>query len=121
VLSERDCRTRAETQGFEWDRRTLEPAPPLLVLRRILNNLKSIYTNREDWPRVLRTSAQILVVTPGDVTEYYTQGVAWAGLGQVGRAIRALEAYLAGWPAAPNRDDVLDALIELRKRRDQAN
>lgn len=114
ILSEEECRRRAEQQGFTWDRRTLDPVPAQLVLRRVLNNLKAIYSDRQDWARLLRTSAQILVVAPDESSEHFTQGVAWAGLGRRDAAIRAFEHYLTVRPDAPNRDDVLDLLSQLR-------
>jgi regulator of sirC expression with transglutaminase-like and TPR domain len=83
----------------------------------VLNNLKAIYAGRQDWARLLRTSAQILVVTPDESSEHFTQGVAWAGLGRRDVAIRAFEHYLTVRPDAPNRDDVLDLLSQLRLKR----
>jgi len=117
ILSEDECRRLAEQQGFPWDRRTLDPLPATLVLRRVLNNLKAIYAGRQDWARLLRTSAQILAVTPEDSSEYFTQGVAWAGLGRRETAIATFEHYLTVRPDASNRDDVLDLLSQLRLKR----
>ena len=116
ILSEDQCRHLAKQQGFAWDPRTLDPVPARLVLRRVLNNLKAIYAGRQDWARLLHTSAQILAVTPEDGGEYFTQGVAWAGLGRRDAAIRSFERYLTAHPDAPNRDDVLDMLTQLRLR-----
>lgn len=114
ILSEDECRQLAQHQGFAWDPRVLDPVPGRLVLRRVLNNLKAIYAGQQDWTRLLRTSAQILAVTPEDSTELFTQGVASAGLGRRDDAIRSFERYLTALPGAPNRDDVLDMLSQLR-------
>lgn len=114
ILAEEECRQLAEHQGLRWDRRVLDPVPERHILRRVLNNLKAIYAGKQDWARLLRTSAQIAAVMPEESTECFTQGVAWAGLGERDAAIQSFEAYLAARPNAQNRDDVLDMLSQLR-------
>jgi len=117
ILEREDCEALLVRFGDqEWDARVLAPVEDLSILRRMLNNLKAIYLNQRDWQRLLRTSNQILVVTPDDHEEYFTQGVALAGTGAVKAAIEALEHYLTLVPDAANRDTVLEVLSDLRKR-----
>jgi len=119
ILAQEDCERLLERFGSpDWDDGVLAPVPDIAILRRMLNNLKGIYLNQHDWDRLLRTSNQILVVTPEDVEEYFTRGVALAGLGELRPAIESFETYLARCPDAANRDTVLDVLSDLRQRLD---
>jgi regulator of sirC expression with transglutaminase-like and TPR domain len=117
ILTREDCEerlTRLGGPGFEP--LFLAPVSDLAILRRMLNNLKMIYFGRRDWERLLRTAAQMLVVTPEDHDEHFTCGVALAGIGEVRDAIGELQRYLALRPETANRDEVLDLLSELRRR-----
>jgi regulator of sirC expression with transglutaminase-like and TPR domain len=117
ILEREDCEGLLARFGeAPWDARVLAPVADLAILRRMLNNLKSIYLGQRDWQRLLRTSNQILVVTPDDHEENFTRGVALAGTGAVRPAIDALELYLTLVPEAANRDTVLEVLSDLRKR-----
>ncbi len=118
VLAQQDCERLLEHQGRTWDERVLAPVPPLAVLRRMLENLKNIYLEKQDWPRLLRTSAQIAVVRPDEADQHFIQGVALAALGNGVEAIAALEQFLTRKPDASNRDHVLDLLSELRRAAD---
>ena len=118
VLAQQDCERLLERQGRSWDERVLAPVSPLAVLRRMLENLQNIYLERQDWPRLLRTSAQIAVVHPDEADLHFIQGVALAALGSGVEAIAALERFLTRKPGAPNRDHVLDLLSELRRAAD---
>jgi regulator of sirC expression with transglutaminase-like and TPR domain len=117
ILLREDCERLLERAGVSsWDERFLAPVPKLAILRRMLNNLKGIYLSRRDWPRLLRTSNQIFVVTPDEHDEHFTRGLALAGMGASPEAISELERYLQQQPEAGNRDEVLDLLSELRRR-----
>jgi regulator of sirC expression with transglutaminase-like and TPR domain len=119
ILAQEDCERLLERFGSpDWDDGVLAPVPDIAILRRMLNNLKGIYLNQHDWDRLLRTSNQILVVTPEDEEEHFTRGVALAGLGELRPAIGSFETYLARCPDAANRDTVLDVLSDLRQRLD---
>ncbi len=115
VLAQRDCERLLERQGRKWDERGLAAVSPLVILRRMLENLKNIYLERQDWPRLLRTSAQIAVVHPEEPDPHFMQGVALAALGNGAEAIAALEQFLTRQPEAANRDHVLDLLSDLRR------
>jgi regulator of sirC expression with transglutaminase-like and TPR domain len=114
ILSREDCKRLAARLGFDWDPSTLDPVTDVKILRRMLNNLKGIYTASHDWERLLRTSNQILVVTPGDIDEQRVQAVALVGLGETAAAIAALERYLKARPFADDAGAVRDLLQRLR-------
>jgi regulator of sirC expression with transglutaminase-like and TPR domain len=117
ILTREDCDDRLVFMGgLAWSPKHIAPISDLAILRRMLNNLKMIYFSQRDWERLLRTAAQMLVVTPEDHDEHFACGVALAGTGEVRLAIGELERYLALRPEAPNRDEVLDLLSELRQR-----
>ena len=118
VLSEAECRERLERNAsLRWDPMFVQPVPARAVLRRMLNNLRAIYLDRRDWNRLLRTSVQILVVTPEDHDEHFTLGVALAGLGRSADALEALERFLELRPDTPERGRVEKMVRELRARR----
>ena len=117
ILLREDCERLLERAGVSsWDDRFLAPVPKRAILRRMLNNLKGIYLDRRDWPRLLRTSNHILVVTPEEHDERFARGLALAGCGATPEAISELERYLALRPEAGNRAEVLELLSELRRR-----
>jgi regulator of sirC expression with transglutaminase-like and TPR domain len=117
VLTVEDCQhLLSRLAGPAWNPAHLRAVSDLSILRRMLNNLKMIYFTQRDWPRLLRTASQMLVVTPDDHDEHFTRGVALTGIGELGAAIGELQKYLSLRPQAPNRDEVLDLLQDLRRR-----
>ena len=117
ILTREDCEERiARLREVGWSPTYLAPVSDLAILRRMLHNLKEIYFDRRDWERLLRTAAQVLVVSPEDHDEHFTCGVALAGMGELRDSIGELERYLAMRPEAMNRDQVLDLLSDLRRR-----
>jgi regulator of sirC expression with transglutaminase-like and TPR domain len=60
----------------------------------MLNNLKGIYANGEDWPRVVRTIDLMLLVQPGASSEYRDRGAAHMRTGNLRRARADFEHYL---------------------------
>ena len=99
----------------DWDARYLEPVPDLAIIRRMLNNLQRIYLGARDWPRLLRTANQILVVTPEDHDEHFTRALALAGCEAREEAIVEFELYLALRPDSEHRSVVLHFLEELKR------
>ena len=117
ILTEEDCRARLATVGWDtWDPRVVEPVSDLMVLRRMLNNLKQIYLKQRDWERLRRTVLQMFVVTPKDYDELFTLGVALAGVGRRIDAIAHIERFLEMRPDAPNRIAAERVLDELQER-----
>jgi regulator of sirC expression with transglutaminase-like and TPR domain len=115
ILSEKDCKARVAAMGGRWDPRFLDPVSPRAILRRMLENLKRIYFEQRDWPRLLRTVTQILALDAAAHDEHFTRGVAFAGAGEPARAIVELETFLARCPGAANQHAARELLAELRR------
>lgn len=115
ILSHEDCNARIVAMGGRYDARFLDPVSGRAILRRMLNNLRAIYFEGRDWPRLLRTVAQILAVEPAAHEELFTRGIAFAGIGEAQRAIAELESYLARCDGDSNNQAARDLLDELRR------
>lgn len=115
ILSQDDCMARIAAMGGRWDASFLDPVSGRAILRRMLNNLRAIYFERRDWPRLLRTVTQILRLEPTAHDECFTRGIAFAGVGEPQRAIAELERYLEHCPGAANNQAARDLIAELRR------
>ncbi|MGE3908402.1 MAG: SirB1 family protein [Chloroflexota bacterium] len=72
----------------------LEAVSPRMMVFRMLNNLKGIYVNREDWERAVRTMDLMLIARPGASSEYRDRGTAHLRAGNLRRARGDFEHYL---------------------------
>jgi regulator of sirC expression with transglutaminase-like and TPR domain len=105
-LSRVDCEllVRQTTgQEFHASDERLQALPLGLIVQRMLNNLRGIYLQREDWPRALRVLQRLDQLNPEDPVTQRDLGICFAEAGQPGRAIDPLRAYLR---AAPDAEDV---------------
>src|SRR5215212_9462723 len=73
------------------------------ILFRMLANLKGIYAQQSDWPRVVRIIDLLLVTQPGASAEYRDRGAAHLRTGELRRARADFEHYLL------NAIDIADA------------
>jgi regulator of sirC expression with transglutaminase-like and TPR domain len=80
----------------------------------MLYNLKSVYLQREDWERVLRTLDFLQALTPWDLDELRDRGLTLARLGRRDEAAAALERYLEHQGDAADAARVRAALEHLR-------
>jgi len=115
LLTESDFRLITLEQfgpGAALDPAVLRPATPHEVIARLLRNLKHIYVTREDFPRAVRCSERILLVTPA-AEERRDLGLLLARAGQLRDAMPHLERYLAEAPEAPDRARIQAHLIRL--------
>jgi regulator of sirC expression with transglutaminase-like and TPR domain len=115
ILAPEDCAQLVARLGVAWDGGAPQPASDIAILRRMLENLKNIYTAARDWGRLLRTSEQIMVLTPDDIEQHRVQGVALAGMGEMSAAIRAFERYLEAQPDVEDADAIRDLIARLRQ------
>ena len=84
----------------------LATTPPGMIVLRMLNNLRSIYADREDFARTARVLGRQLQLTPGDISLRRDLGVTLVRSGKSGAAIDHLKAYLE---SAPYAEDVNEA------------
>jgi regulator of sirC expression with transglutaminase-like and TPR domain len=90
----------------------LQALPLRFLAQRLLNNLKAIYIQREDFARAVRVIGRLRQLDPDDLTQRRDLGISLVRAGEPARAVEHLAAYLA---AAPHSVDT-EAVLELLKR-----
>lgn len=85
---------------FEASAESLQAIPLGLMVQRMLNNLKAIYWQREDWTRAVRVLGRLRQLQPQDIQYRRDLGICLARDGQPGKAIDHLHAYLKSLPEA---------------------
>lgn len=108
-LTPRDCEELVESatgRPFALTPDALAPTPPGLIVSRMLNNLRGIYTKREDFPRVARVLGRMVQVSPGDIALRRDLGAALVYAGKPGPAIDHLRMYLERSPYADDTQQV---------------
>ena len=106
ILSNADCELLIQqTTGtpVQVSPLELDAIPPGLIVRRMLNNLKTIYVKQEDWQRAVRTMERLRQVDPDNVPLRRDLGMCYLRRQQPGRAIDLLCSYVE---QAPDADDV---------------
>lgn len=96
-LSLSDCENLVrQTAGlpFEASPLNLRPMPLGALFLRMLANLKGVYLAGEDYPRAIRVMGRMRQLQPEDAALQRDLGVAWLRVGQPGKAIDLLDAYL---------------------------
>lgn len=84
------------------------------ILLRLLRNLKSIYTRRENWLQALWVTEHIICVTPDAAEEYRDRGMFYLNLECFRAALFDLKAYLTMLPTARDAESVRSRLVELQ-------
>lgn len=118
VIGRAECEQilrRAQGPGATLQPGHLQPATPLQVLVRMLNNLKQLALAEQRFEDALRCSERILLAEPGLVFEHRDRAVLHERLGQLDLAVAELELL-----AAAVTDPQLEARIRARIRALQA-
>lgn len=118
VLSGQDCQILVEQvtgQAITAAELSLEALPPGLIVQRMLNNLKGIYLSREDFGRAVRIMERLRQILPDHVSQRRDLGVGYLRLGQPGKAIDHLQAYLTAFPEAADVEPVKQVLRQAQK------
>lgn len=95
--------------GVPWRDEYLEATPGRDVVRRALNNLKSIYNARSDLTSALWVSDHLLAIPDAPPSELSDRAATLSGLGRFRDAISDLRAYVETKP-----DDADEAEAEIR-------
>jgi regulator of sirC expression with transglutaminase-like and TPR domain len=109
VLEPDECGALVERvtgTAFEVTAESLLPAAPLLIVVRMLTNLKAIYLRTGDFARAARVIGRLAQLLPADPTQRRDLGVCLLRSGQPGRAMEHLTAYVTAVPDADDLDDV---------------
>ena len=80
----------------------LQPAPGREVIARMLGNLKEVHRSHNDWLRLERAQARLVVLLPQAWEERRDHALVLAELGAHRRAAEALGLYLQHRPEAPD-------------------
>jgi len=117
VLTHEECEGLVQQvtgQPFALTAEALTPTPPGFIVARMLTNLKGVYLRAEDYPRLIRVTERLRQVSPHDLSQRRDLGATLLQVGQPGRAIDHLEAYLAADPTNPEADAVRQLLDKAR-------
>ncbi len=101
--------------------RMLEPASHRAILTRMLRNLKSVYSGREQWDKSLRCSDRLLTLDVHQPAEYRDRGQCYLKLGHLRAAHADLRRYLALVPQAEDAEAIGQQLIGLGTRLPRLN
>ena len=93
---------QAHLAGRPFLRHWLDPVPPRPFLIRLLNNLKAVYLEREDWAAAVSILGYLLAANPRGHDNRRLRGLLYFRLGAFLPALADLQAYLR---AAPDPDD----------------
>ena len=117
ILTEDDCRSRlVELFGreLEFQPAHLEASSPRQMLVRMLYNLKSIYSSRQDDRRALAAVERILLLKPGALGEVRDRGLLLSRLNRPLEALADLARYRRERPRAKDASEVDDLMESLR-------
>ena len=117
VLSREDCERlvkQATGEPFTLTPAALRAVPLGLMVTRMLNNLKAVYLAGDDHRRSVRVLQRLCQLNPKDLLQQRDLGAALVRVGQPGRAIDHLQAYLDAVPATEGDETVQGLLEEAR-------
>jgi regulator of sirC expression with transglutaminase-like and TPR domain len=124
VLSEENCRTMIDEMydgRMPFDRAFLHAVTKKQLLSRMLQNLKNIYANAADLPKLLGVIERLLLLNPNAALEIRDRGLTLYGLKKYAQARADLETYLRCVPHAEDKEKIQQALSEVRQRQAQLN
>ncbi len=114
-LSLSECaRLVEETTGYQgpFQSQWLEPADPRDIAVRLLNNLRAIYAQNEQWAEAMTVIEQLRLVQP-DVPEHLRDlGLIYFRQGSTRLAARYLEAYLQQAPDAGDATTIREGMAD---------
>lgn len=117
VLTLKDCIARVQSgTGVprEVAMSALEPVGPRQIIIRMLNNLKALYANQENWQALSIVQHRLLALQPASYGERRDWGVASLKAGKAGPAIDMLNACLETCPAEER--EALEQHLQQAKR-----
>ncbi len=94
----------------------LQSVPSRDIISRMLRNLKDIHKTQQDWQRLVAVQDRLIVLQPEAWPDYRDRGLALAELGEAGRAVPDLQAYLDHAEDALDLDAIAERLDQLRRQ-----
>jgi regulator of sirC expression with transglutaminase-like and TPR domain len=123
-LWRRDCENlvrQVTKTDFEATPENLRALPLGLMVQRMLNNLKAVYLGQPDFERGVRIIRRLRQLTPHDAQQDRDLGACYLRLGQHGKALTHLEAYLRNAPGATDEREVRQLVLQARREIAQWN
>ncbi|MCP4424043.1 MAG: tetratricopeptide repeat protein [Chloroflexi bacterium] len=106
-LTMQDCaRLVRETTGYEFREEWLTPTEPIVVLTRMLNNLRNVYVQGQQWEEATAVIERLILVQPDDPQHLRDLGFVHYQNGVPHLAAHYLDAYLQAQPNAPDADSI---------------
>jgi regulator of sirC expression with transglutaminase-like and TPR domain len=93
----------------------LQPAARREIVARMLRNLKSVYMEKEDWPRALRTVNMMLAVSPLAPAEIRDRAFIHDQMDYLRAAVEDYQQYLVLSPGSSDFESVRARLADLRR------
>jgi regulator of sirC expression with transglutaminase-like and TPR domain len=93
----------------------IQPVSLGLIMTRMLNNLKKIYLQQEDYDRSARVIQRLIELNPEDLLQHRDLGVVYVQAGSPQLAIQPLEHYLGFNPDALDRAQVEEVLSHAKR------
>lgn len=118
TMHEEDCRRLLDevTGGrLEFDGRLLASVTKRDIITRLLRNLKGAYLRSNHDEGALAAVERLLLIHPDDMDEVRDRGLLLYRLQRFSPALDALNAYLAGRPDAPDRDNIAQHVVSLKQ------
>ena len=118
LMSEQSCRERIHqmTQHrIKFHSQWLEPLTHRRWLMRILNNLKRIYINQDDYERALTICDLLIILNPRVAEEWRDRGLIHLQLKCYSRAIKDLKVYIELAPDTHDRYEILNYVKTARQ------
>ncbi len=124
ILTEANCReliAELYEGRMNFDRSFLYAVTKKQILSRMLQNLKNIYANASDLPKLLGVVERLLILNPDALAERRDCGLTYYGLKKYSLARADLETYLRRQPQAEDKDKIQNVLNDIRQRQAQLN
>jgi regulator of sirC expression with transglutaminase-like and TPR domain len=115
LLAPLDCEhlvMQVTDQPFEATPEHLRAVPVGVTVQRMLNNLKGVYLRLGDFRRAVRVMERLRQLDPDDPLQRRDLGASLLQLGQPGKAIDHLIAYLNAVAGAEDADQVRQLLVK---------
>lgn len=108
--------TRALGRRVKLGEQHFAPASRRQILTRMLMNLRSVYSRREEWGKALAVLDRLLVLHEESAVYHRDRGTVLVKLGEFHRGVADWERYLRRCPAAEDSENVREQLRRVRRR-----
>ena len=117
ILFKEDCELKLKEiyqQPITLEEHFLTPVSNQQILGRMLTNLKYIYLNRQEYPKMLRIIELLLQLFPNHPLEIRDRGLLYYQLRQWEKATTDLQLYLSILPTAEDAPTIRQILQQMR-------